>query len=46
MIANEAMGDNIFVTGDDKLLKKYEFPTDKINQIDVKRAPPAPTEEH
>lgn len=30
VIANEAMEDNIFVTGEDRLLKKYEFPTDKI----------------
>jgi WD40 repeat protein len=46
VIANEALEDNIYVTGDDKLLKKYEFPTDKISQIDTKRAPPAPIEEH
>lgn len=30
VISNESLEDNIFVTGEDKLLKKYEFPTDKI----------------
>lgn len=46
VVSNEALDNNIYVTGEDKLLKKYEFPTDKIQQIDVKRAPPAPLEEH
>lgn len=30
---------DIFVTGKDKLLKKYEFPTDSLSQVDFKRAP-------
>jgi WD40 repeat protein len=38
VISNENTGD-IFVTGEDKLLKKYEFPSEKIEQIDIKRAP-------
>lgn len=44
VITNHTNGD-IFVSGDDKLLKKYEYPTDKVKQIDFKRAPPAPVEE-
>ena len=45
VVTNEAM-EEIYVTGEDKLLKKYDFPTDKISQIDVKRAPPPPVEEY
>jgi len=44
VISNHTNGD-VFVCGDDKLLKKYEFPTDKRAQLDLKRAPPAPMEE-
>ena len=43
-MANFSTGD-IYVTGDDKLLKKYEYPADRIEIIDFKRAPPAPVEE-
>ena len=32
IITNEVTGD-IFVSGDDRLLKKYDFPTEKIEQI-------------
>lgn len=45
VITNEVTGD-LFVSGDDRLLKKYDFPTEKIDQIDIKRAPMAPVEEH
>jgi len=45
IMSNEVTGD-IFVSGDDRLLKKYEFPTEKIDQIDIKRAPVPPVEEH
>ena len=45
VISNEITGD-IFVSGEDKLLKKYELPAETITQIDVKRAPVAPVEEH
>jgi hypothetical protein len=31
VIANESLEDNLYVTGEDRLLKKYEFPTDKIS---------------
>jgi len=30
---------DIYVTGEDKLLKRYEYPNEKISQIDWKRAP-------
>ena len=45
VIANQVTGD-IFVAGEDKLLKKYEYPNETLSQIDFKRAPQAPTEEH
>jgi len=38
VIANQVTGD-IFVTGEDKLLKKYEYPNETLGQIDFKRAP-------
>jgi hypothetical protein len=38
VIANQLTGD-IFVTGDDKLLKKYEYPSETMEQMDFKRAP-------
>ena len=38
-------GGEILVTGEDKLLKTYEYPTEKIDQIDWKRAPAPPAEE-
>lgn len=44
VMANIYNGD-IFVTGEDKLLKKYEFPTESINKIDFKKAPNAPLDE-
>ncbi len=30
---------DIYVTGEDKLLKRYEYPNEKISKIDWKRAP-------
>jgi WD40 repeat protein len=44
VISNEINGD-IFVSGEDKLLKKYLFPEETITQIDYKRAPQAPIDE-
>jgi len=44
IMANFFTGE-IFVTGEDKLLKKYEYPTEKVELIDFKRAPPPPIEE-
>ena len=44
VIANVYTGD-IFLTGEDKFLKKYEYPTDHISKIDFKKAPNAPIEE-
>ena len=37
--------DEIFVTGKDKLMKKYEMPNENLKDIDWKRAPAAPLEE-
>ena len=44
VLSNESTGD-IFVSGEDKLLKKYLFPEESITQIDYKRAPAAPVDE-
>ena len=35
----------IYVCGEDKLLKTYEYPTEKIDKIDWKRAPAPPLDE-
>lgn len=45
VIPNIYTGD-IYVTGDDKLLKKYEFPADHFSKLDMKKAPLPPAEEH
>jgi WD40 repeat protein len=45
VIPNIFTGD-LYVTGEDKLLKKYEFPTDHISKLDMKKAPLPPIEEH
>jgi hypothetical protein len=37
---------DLFVVGEDKLLKKYEFPNEPFSKIDFKKAPAAPLEEH
>ena len=37
-IANWVTGD-IYITGDDKLLKKYDYPTELLMSIDFKRVP-------
>ena len=36
----------IYVTGEDKLFKRYEIPADHFNKIDFKKAPLPPAEEH
>ena len=41
VMANPTNGD-IFICGKDKILKKYEYPTDKFKGIDFKKAPNAP----
>jgi len=38
VIANQVNGD-IFVTGEDKLLKKYQYPYERAAAMDYKRAP-------
>jgi len=45
VMTNTITGD-IYVTGSDKLLKKYDYPQDKAKQVDWKRAPPVAVEEH
>lgn len=45
VIPNIYNGD-IYVSGDDKLLKKYEFPQDHFSKLDLKKAPLPPIEEH
>lgn len=44
VMANIYNGD-IFVTGEDKFLKKYEYPTESFSKIDFKKAPNAPLDE-
>ena len=44
IMANHFNGD-IFVTGEDKFLKKYEYPAEAFNKIDFKKAPNAPLDE-
>jgi WD40 repeat protein len=44
VFSNVHNGD-IFVTGDDKFLKKYEFPADPFTKMDFKKPPNAPIEE-
>lgn len=44
VISNHTNGD-IFVSGEDRLLKKYDYPVDQLKHLDFKRAPPAPIEE-
>lgn len=45
MLANIHSGE-IYVTGEDKLLKRYEFPVDPFSKLDMKKAPLPPLEEH
>jgi WD40 repeat protein len=45
VITTFSSGD-ILVTGEDKLLKSYEYPAEQIDQIDWKRGPAAPHEEN
>jgi WD40 repeat protein len=44
VLPNSQTGD-IWVTGEDKLLKKYEFPVDHFSKLDMKKAPVPPVEE-
>ena len=44
VITNTMTGD-IYVTGDDKLLKKYDFPNEHFSKLDMKKAPVPPLEE-
>jgi WD40 repeat protein len=44
IIPNSQTGD-LWVTGEDKLLKKYEFPSEHFSKLDMKKAPVPPVEE-
>mmetsp|Transcript_22282 Transcript_22282/g.16738 ORF Transcript_22282/g.16738 Transcript_22282/m.16738 type:complete len:179 (+) Transcript_22282:660-1196(+) len=44
IISNIYNGD-IFAVGDDRMLKKYEFPTEQFSKLDFKKPPAAPLEE-
>lgn len=44
VIPNMYTGD-VFVTGEDKLLKRYEFPVDQFSKLDMKKAPVPPVDE-
>lgn len=45
MVMSNIYNGDIFVCGDDKLLKKYEYPTEQFNKLDFKKPPNAPLEE-
>ncbi len=45
MLVNTEKGD-LYVTGEDKLLKRYEFPAEPFGKLDFKKAPLPPAEEH
>lgn len=44
VLTNISNGD-IFASGDDKWLKKYDYPTDSFQKIDFRKPPNAPTAE-
>ncbi len=44
VIPNTMTGD-LYVTGEDKLLKKYDFPNEHFSKLDMKKAPLPPIEE-
>lgn len=44
VIPNTMTGD-LYVTGEDKLLKKYDFPNEHFSKLDMKKAPIPPVEE-
>jgi WD40 repeat protein len=39
------MTGDLYVTGDDKLLKKYDYPNEHFSKLDMKKAPIPPVEE-
>jgi hypothetical protein len=45
MVIPNTMTGDLYVTGDDKLLKKYEFPNEHFSKLDMKKAPIPPVEE-
>ena len=45
IVISNIYNSEIYVCGDDKFLKKYEYPNEHITKIDFKKAPNAPLEE-
>ena len=45
LVTSNIFTGDIFVTGEDKFLKRYEFPTEQFSKIDFKKAPNAPIDE-
>ena len=45
LVMSNIYNGDIFLTGEDKFLKKYEFPADPINKIDFKKAANPPVDE-
>lgn len=45
IIMSNVWNGDIYLCGEDRQLKKYEFPTEAFSKLDFKKAPPAPVEE-
>jgi hypothetical protein len=45
LILSNVFNKDIFVVGEDKFLKKYEYPTELFSKLDYKKAASAPVEE-
>jgi len=45
LVMSNIFNGDIFVTGEDRFLKKYEYPTEPFSKIDFKKAPNAPLDE-
>ena len=45
MVMSNIYNGDIFACGEDKFLKKYEYPNEHISKIDFKKPPSAPVEE-
>lgn len=45
LVTSNIFTGDIFVTGEDKFLKRYEFPAEHFSKIDFKKAPNAPIDE-
>jgi len=45
MVMANHISQEIYITGSDKVMKKYEYPVDKFEKMDMKKPPGAPIEE-